>query len=129
MAWVEKIIGWLMMVWSDKKNMKCKRGNAIKNKRKQVFQLWHLVIFQLYLELQALDWDDSWTILKLRDRSTFGMKTSKSSSVVFLVKKLKYRSQSLLSKADNRALTSQWYFDHILVLRAPNWIILDFLER
>ena len=36
----------------------------------------------------------------LEDRSAFGMKTSKSNSVIFLVKKLKYKSENSGSKAE-----------------------------
>ena len=71
-----------------------------KIKKSQLWQLRHIFVFWLYQELQWSDQGDLGTILKLRDISTFGMKTSKSNSAVFLVKRSKHRNLSGWSKAE-----------------------------
>ena len=88
-----------------KENMKFKRGNAIKNKRKQVSQLWHIVVFWQYLELQWSNWDDSWTILDLRDRSTFGMKNRNPVQLSSLSKS-RHTEAHLHGRKLNNGLTS-----------------------
>ena len=86
------------------------------------------MIFLLYLELHTSDRCDLYTILKLRDRSTFGMKTLKSSSVAFLVKsrniEVQFQDRKLKQGIDQSS-----YFGYFVVHRAPNWMIFYALEE
>ena len=69
-------------------------------------------------DILAISWatsivlGDFYTILKLRDRSTFGMRTSKSGSVVFLIKKSKYRNACAWSKSEIKL----WLDEGLLII-------------
>mgnify|MGYP004712984749 CR=1 FL=1 len=94
MEWLEKIIGWLIMIWSGLK------------------KTWNAKHSSEEIQVKTVLTHCSYTILKLRDRSTVGMKTLRSSSVVFIVKKLKYRSICAWKSAG----TKLWPGDGILVI-------------
>ena len=75
-------------------------------------QFWCILIFRLYLELHTSDRCDLYTILKLRDRSTFGMKTMKFNSAFFLAKKSKHRNWFVWLRAE----TGDWPVDSISII-------------
>ena len=80
--------------------MKCKFSNFD--------TLWYfdcILSYKHWIEMIIKLW-------KLKDRSILGMKTSKSSSVVFIVKKSKCRSATLLSKTE----IELWPVENILII-------------
>ena len=89
-----------MMVWNDKNRIWSAREemqSRIKEEKFHNFEtLWYFINILSYNDQIKVIIKSFW---RERDRSTFGMKISKSSSVVYLVKKSKYWSTTLLSKA------------------------------
>ena len=122
MEWFEKIIEWLLMIWSGlKKTWSAKHS-------KEEMQVKTVLI---PCGISAISWATSirlrWFLnhFKVRDRSTFDMKILKSSVVIFLVKKSKYRSAILWSKAETELWQVVGYFS---VYKAPNGMIFEALE-
>ena len=131
MEWFEKIIRWLMMVWSGLKKIWSEKEEMQSRTKGSKFHSFDTFSYFGY----TLSYNDrievilsTYLHLNLREISTFGMKTLKSSSVVFIVKKSKCWSANSVVVSWNRALTSLWYFSHISVHKTPNWMILKALE-
>ena len=86
--------------WYEVQNVQSIKCNQVAKKKKLIV-LTSSSVLEI-TKLQILDWNDSWTILKIRHISTFPMKISKSNSWVFIIKKLKYKSAFLLSKSKTK---------------------------